>query len=93
MKKLFANGDIDEFMRAVEKKKAVLMICKTNKSSFGFLILDPIIIGASMNCSLICAFNIKDRKAFKGDGEVFGSWDSKSGKYAQILINKNEISL
>jgi len=41
--KLFANGDYKEFKAAVENKKAVLIICKTNISFFGLLIVDPII--------------------------------------------------
>ena len=40
MKKVFENGDFKEFMTAVENKESVLFICKTDKTSFGLLIVD-----------------------------------------------------
>jgi hypothetical protein len=58
MMKVFANGDSKEFKAAVEKKKATLIICKTHKTSFGSLIVDPFIFGEWNSSPLICAFNI-----------------------------------
>ena len=42
MTKVFANGDFKEYKAAVENKKCVLIICKSDKTSFGLLIVDPI---------------------------------------------------
>ena len=58
MTKLFANGNFLEYKAAVENKKAALIICKTDKTSFGYLIADQIIFGRWSSSSLICAFNI-----------------------------------
>jgi hypothetical protein len=72
--KVFSNGDFKQYKKAVEKKKAVLIICKTSKTSFGLLIVDIIIFGKKNSSSLICAFNIEQRKLFKGNGKV-EAWD------------------
>ena len=73
MKKVFENGNFKQFKAAVEEKKAVLIICKTNKTSFGLLIVDSIILnGQWSSSSLISAFNILDRKEFTGKGVVRG---------------------
>jgi hypothetical protein len=71
MTKRFANGYFKEFKSAVEKKKAVLILCKTDKTSFGLLIADPIIFNEWNSSSLICAFNIEHRKEFRGRGKVW----------------------
>jgi len=71
--KLFVNGDYKEFRAAVENKNAVLIICKTYKTLFGLLIFDPIILKGLWSCSsLISAFNILERKEFRGNGIVWG---------------------
>ena len=84
MKKLFENGNVKEFIKAVENKKAALIICKTYKTSFGLLIVDPIIFGYSewSSSSLISAFNILDRKEFRGKGDVEG-WDYR-GEWGSV---------
>jgi len=66
--KVFENGDLLEFRTAVENKKAVLIICKTDKTTFGLLIIDPIDFDASNICSHICAFNVKEGIKFTGKG-------------------------
>jgi len=43
MTKVFENRDFGFFKKAIEKKKAVLILCKTDKTSLGFLIVDPIV--------------------------------------------------
>ena len=42
MTKAFENGGLKEYWKAVENKKAVLFICKTDKTSFGLFVVDPI---------------------------------------------------
>jgi hypothetical protein len=59
MTKLFGNGDFKEFKASVENKKIALIICKTDITSFGLLIVDPIIFNGQLSSSsLISAFNI-----------------------------------
>ena len=73
MKKLLSNGDFKEFKAAVENKKAALIICKTDKKSFGLLIVDQIIFNSQYSSSsMVSAFNILDRKEFTGKGNVMG---------------------
>jgi len=89
MKKLFANGDFKEFKASVENKKIVLIICQTDITSFGLLIVDPIIFnGQWRSSSLISAINILDRKEFRGKGRVEGkSW----GSGGRVRIGHDEV--
>jgi hypothetical protein len=58
MKKQFLNGDFKEFKAAVENKKAVLILCKTDNTFFGLLILNQIFFDQYNPSPMICAFNI-----------------------------------
>ena len=93
MTKLFTNGDFKEFKAAVENKKATLMICETNKTSFGLLIVDPIIFkkGQLSSSSLISAFNILDRKEFTGKGDVNGCDNGEWG--GKVNIGVGEVAI
>ena len=95
MTKVFQNGDYEEYRSAVENKKAVLILCQTDKTSFGLLIVDPIILkcGQWSSSSLIAAFNILDRKEFRGKGKVEGpDWEGSGwvqiGDY-EVMIRVN----
>jgi hypothetical protein len=88
MTKLFENGDFKEYKIACSKKKSILILCKTDKTSFGLLIVDPIIFGQLNSSSLICAFNIAQRKEFKGKGGVWG-WDG--GDWGRLVIDGGDV--
>ena len=94
MTKVFANDDFKKYKAAVENKKAVLFICKTNKTLFGLLIVNPIIFSqlsiGPLNSSLVYAFNIAKRMEFKGNGEVRG-WDY--GYWGQVWIGSGEVGI
>ena len=90
MTKVFANGDFKQFKAAVENKKAVLIICKTDKTSFGLFFVDPIIFGQWNSSSLICAFNIAQRKEFKGKGKVGGK---DGGERGWVQIGYGEVGI
>ena len=76
-------------MEKSEEKKAVLIICKTDKTSFGLLIVDPIIFDdESSSSSLISAFNILNRKEFRGKGDV-GGFDG--GEWGRVRIGDEEV--
>ena len=89
MTKRFEKGNYKSFKTAVENKKAALIICKTDKTSFGLLIVDPIIFNDQWSSSsLISAFNILDRKEFRGKGKVVGyDW----GKGGLVQIGGSEV--
>ena len=74
MTKLFVNGNKNDYISAILNKKAILILCKTDITRFGLFIVDPIILNDSKNCSLVSAFNIDQRKEFKGQGKV-ETWD------------------
>jgi len=96
MKRVFQNGDYQEYKTAVENKKALLILCKNHKTSFGLLIVDPIILnGHWSSSSLISAFNILDRKEFTGkEMEVEGNdcrdwiWLRIGGSEVVIDVNR-----
>ena len=71
---IFENGDYKEYKLAIENKKVVLILCQSYKTSFGLLIVDPISfkLFQRSSSSLISAFNILDRKEFRGKGDVTG---------------------
>ena len=89
MTKYFSNSDFKEFKAAVEYKKAALIICKSDKTSFGLLIVDPIIFDRQWtSSSQISAFNIDDRIEFSGNGEV-RAWDF--GQSGMVEIDSGEV--
>ena len=83
MTRVFENGDFKEFKIACSNKTTILILCKTDKTSFGLLIVDPIIFSSDFgqwnSSSLICAFNIAQRKEFKGEGRVRAADRGKEG--------------
>ena len=62
MKRIFANGDKEEFKEKIQDKKAVLCLCKTEKSAFGLFISGPFKYWDWTKSPMILAFNLNTRK-------------------------------
>ena len=91
MTKVFANGNFKEYRAAIENKKGVLIICKSDNTSFGLLIVDPIIFNAQWtSSSMISVFNILDKKEFRGKGNLLGM---NFGDYGTLQIDNSEVSI
>ena len=77
----------------MENKKTVLILSKTNKTSFGLLFVNPILFSLSYgqwnSSCLICAFNISQRKEFKGKGEV----EAVGDEWDYIWIGDGEVGI